>query len=162
MTPCDSHALRKQSETVHTYNAHGRREIMFSAHANACVGGGPTGTLFASFDVAPGASSGQGPALPKVRFDTTVRPPEIANDVSYVTVGGMVTDDDGFVGKLVLDWGGRYAGADPSGGRDRMPAQRERLAAPEHGVDPEQSRGHAPLRRGRRLPGDPHRDLHRV
>jgi hypothetical protein len=105
MIPCDAHALRKQAEVTHTYNAHGRREIMFTAFANGCAGEGPMGTLFASFDVAPGASSSQGPSLPHVRFDTTIRPAEIANDISYVTVGGMVTDDDGFVKRLVLDWG---------------------------------------------------------
>jgi hypothetical protein len=105
MGECNSHSLVKRAEVAHTYNAHGRREIMFSAFANGCVGDGPQGILFASFDVAPGASSAQGPVLPKVHFDTTVRPPEIANDISYVTVAGMATDDDGFIQKLVLNWG---------------------------------------------------------
>jgi hypothetical protein len=105
MRECDSHALVKRAEVVHTYNAHGRMEIMFSAFANGCVGDGPTGGLYASFDVAPGASSAQGPTPPNVRFDTSVRPPDIANDISYVTVAGMVTDDDGFIKRLVLDWG---------------------------------------------------------
>lgn len=122
MRECDAHALVKRSEVVHTYNAHGRREIMFSAFANGCAGDGPQGTLFASFDVAPGAGTGQGPALPNVRFDTTVRPPEIPNDSRYLTVGGMVTDDDGFIQKLILDWGDGTAQNLPGAGMGCRPS----------------------------------------
>lgn len=33
-----------------------------------------------------------------------VKRAEVASDISYMTVGGMVTDDDGFLTKLVLNW----------------------------------------------------------
>lgn len=105
MTECDAYALTKQTEVVHTYNAHGRREFMFDAFANGCAGDGPVATLYGSFDVAPGVSSGQGPSLPTVNFDTTVPLLGHETDPTYITVAGMAVDADGFITKLLLDWG---------------------------------------------------------
>ncbi len=103
--PCSAYDFGRRAEVAHTYNAHGRREFMFSAFANGCKGDGPLGTLYGSFDVAPGVSSAQGPSLPIVRFDRTVPLAGHENDPSYLTVVGQAIDSDGYITKMVLDWG---------------------------------------------------------
>jgi hypothetical protein len=104
--PCD--APDPAIDAPHTYNRAGVHQFMVDARrvvgTNACDDE-HGGVLYGSFDVAPGVSTAQGPSEPVVKFDTSSRPKGHEKDFSYVSLWGEVTDDDGWVRSLVVDFG---------------------------------------------------------
>jgi hypothetical protein len=89
----------------HTYNLDGRWTFAVSAGTPDCGATIPDGTLFGSFDVGPGKSTAQGPALPQVTVDQSTRPPGHDEDYSWVSMAGQVLEDDGWIRSVTLDWG---------------------------------------------------------
>ena len=63
------------------------------------------GDLYAYIDIAPGTSSGQGPSLPVVQVDNSTPPPKHQNDSAWMTLWGHARDEDGFIKKLIVEWG---------------------------------------------------------
>src|SRR3954462_1855175 len=85
------------------YNQPGRYEFLAGAmRGKSCD---DQGDLYAYIDVAPGTSSGQGPDLPVVKVDSSTPKPGHEGDPAWLTLWGDATDDDGYITKLVIDWG---------------------------------------------------------
>ena len=104
----------------HTYNGSGRREFMVQVETERCQHGSQ-GVVYGAFDIAPGTPTAQGPALPTVKFDSSVPVKGHESDPRYVTLWGEAADEDGFITKLVVDFGdGTSRTFDP----DNVPCQR--------------------------------------
>jgi hypothetical protein len=89
-------------ELTHTYNKAGRLDFLVQGVSNACK---RNGQVYGTFDVAPGKTTKQGPALPAVKVDTSTPPPGHENDAHWVSLWGEAEDTDGWLRKLVVTWG---------------------------------------------------------
>lgn len=85
------------------YNQAGRYEFLAGAMSGSSCRN--QGDIYAYIDIGPGTSTGQGPDLPVVKVDSSTPAPGHEGDPSYVTLWGQGTDDDGFVRRIVVDWG---------------------------------------------------------
>lgn len=105
----------------HTYNRAGQHRFMVQV---ARVVGGASGcapdhaVLYGTFDVSPGTSTAQGPVQPVVKLDRSIPVKGHEGDPAYITLWGEASDEDGWIRKLVVDFGDgtprkTYAG-DPS------------------------------------------------
>jgi hypothetical protein len=118
------------------YNSAGRHDFLTSATAGSCSR--QQGTLYGTVDIAEGTHSAQGPAAPQVAFDTSLPPPGHKNDPGWLTLDGGGSDADGYVQRLVVDWGDgnteafTQALSDCVEGRDGWPAESE-LRLPPYG-----------------------------
>ena len=84
------------------YNKSGRYEFEAVAYARSCD---HNAGFYAWIDVADGTSSGQGPALPVVKIDSSTPKSGHEGDPAWLTLWGDATDDDGYITKLIVDWG---------------------------------------------------------
>jgi hypothetical protein len=85
------------------YNRPGRYEFLAGAmRGKSCD---DQGDLYAYIEIAPGTSSGQGPDLPAVKVDSSTPKSGHEGDPAWLTLWGDATDDDGYLTKLVIDWG---------------------------------------------------------
>lgn len=84
------------------YNRSGRYEFLVGAFSPTCNN---QGDLYAWVDVGAGTTTAQGPDLPVVKVDSSTPAPGHENDPSYVTLWGQGDDDDGYITKLVVNWG---------------------------------------------------------
>ena len=93
--------------STHTYNLDGRWTFGVYPIIGSCRDPGPhaSPSLFGSIEVMPGTTTAQGPARPRVIVDTTTRPAGHETDYSWASVAGEVTEEDGWIRSVELDWG---------------------------------------------------------
>ena len=117
--PVSSESLECSNVGPHTrtftatrsYNKAGRWQFTLTARTSDCIhdpGAQPlNGYLYGWIEVVPGGTTtSQGPSLPTFRNGVTrYGPTQYDNDPSYVTVAAQVSDADGYVAKLVVDYG---------------------------------------------------------
>jgi hypothetical protein len=137
--PCEApHQTTTTVSFTTYYNAAGQHEFLAGATAGNCSG--DQGELYGVVEIAEGSHSYQGPALPQVTLDTSLPPPGHDGEPGWLTLAGGGSDADGYVHRLVVDWGdGSTASwSEPlSGcveGRDGWPAESE-LQLPPYGDD---------------------------
>jgi hypothetical protein len=105
----DVHCMQGPTGTAYdaeystVYNQAGRYEFLAGAMSGTSCG--EQGDIYAWIDIAPGSSTGQGPELPVVQVDNSTPPPKHQDDPAWVTLWGEAKDADGFITKLVVDWG---------------------------------------------------------
>lgn len=91
---------------THTYNKAGQWEFLVMAHELGCTGDEGQFSLYGTVDVASGVSTKQGPNPPVIDvWDSSTRPEGHEDDFSYVTISGHAHDEDGYIVKLVVDFG---------------------------------------------------------
>lgn len=89
---------------THTYNRAGRWLFNVQAMTGNCREPGKSNSLFGALEVGPGPSTGQGPEVPNVSiYQTGHVGPQL--DRTWATVVAEVTDDDGWIRSMSLDWG---------------------------------------------------------
>jgi hypothetical protein len=91
----------------HVYNKAGRWKFTFTAATNECGGPNPLyAYMYGWVEVAPGGPpTSQGPSLPSFRSIGRYGPTQYDGDPSWVTVHAKATDVDGYIAKLVVDYG---------------------------------------------------------
>ncbi len=93
-------------ERRHAYNVDGRWTFNVSGWAGGCQGSPTTGgELFGTLEVAPGVTTAQGPFPPRVSAGSTVQPEGRENDHSWLSLVANVEDEDGWVRRIIVDWG---------------------------------------------------------
>ncbi|MGI8684590.1 MAG: hypothetical protein ACR2MO_05800 [Acidimicrobiales bacterium] len=92
------------ADYTHVYNRPGRWEFGFQAATGACGTNATYGVLRAYVGVEVGTPTSQGPALPKVLV-AEARAPGQAVVAGALEVHADGTDEDGFVTRLVIDFG---------------------------------------------------------
>ena len=101
----------KRAETTHVYNGEGRWDFMVAALTGNCTHRTTTHpTMLGSLFIGAGTPhTGQGPSLPAVTVDTYMGTgrPDAPNEL---LLGASATDADGFITKLVTDWGDGASG----------------------------------------------------
>lgn len=101
--PCDS--PDPDVSFTHTYNRGGRKEFMVQAgHSRSCGASGD-GAVYGTFDVADGPATSQGPSLPVVKFDRSTPVPGHEDDPRYVSLWAEADEADGYLTKLVVNFG---------------------------------------------------------
>ena len=91
--------------TSHTYNLDGRYAFNVMASTGSCTTSGPRANLFGTIEIAPGLTTAQGPSLPHVDVDYSVQPPGHDDDLSWLSLAGLVTEEDGWIRRVSIDWG---------------------------------------------------------
>ena len=103
---CYAPATTARFETRHAYNLDGRWTFNVSGQSGGCAGAPLViGELFGTIEVAPGITTAQGPVPPTVLVDSTVQPQGHENDYSWLSLAGMVDDSEGWVRRILVDWG---------------------------------------------------------
>ena len=87
------------------YNREGRYEFIAGVMTPSHQSCGNQGDIYAWIQVGPGTSTDQGPSLPVVQVDNSTPPPKHQNDPAWMTLWGHARDDDGYLTKLIVDWG---------------------------------------------------------
>jgi hypothetical protein len=91
-----------RGELRHAYNRGGRWTFRLGARAGGLCGPGEVvyGSLEGVIQIGAGSSSPQGPSLP------TVRPASIhPYEPRVITLSAEAQDDDGYIARLIVDWG---------------------------------------------------------
>lgn len=91
---------------THTYNLPGPKEFLFSAGTGNCSVAPKVAALQGWLDVAPGARpTTQGPVLPTVKVSRGMPVAGHENDRTYASLAGDAYDQDGYLARVVIDWG---------------------------------------------------------
>lgn len=99
------------AKATRSYNKPGRWRFTLTGLTLDCfhdpAAQGYNGYLYGWIEVAPGGTAtSQGPSLPAFRNGVgRYGPTQYDNDPSYVTVHAQVSDIDGYISKLVIDYG---------------------------------------------------------
>lgn len=107
--------------TSHVFNLDGRWTFDVQAITGNCETPTVAGSLFGTIEIGRGTSTAQGPALPQVRIGLSGQPPGHADDFSWLSLSPLVTEEDGWIRSITIDWGdgsrpGVYAGTSFDGG----------------------------------------------
>lgn len=105
---CADAVLGSSTWTItRAYNKAGRWKFTFTGITKEC--GGPPNEypyMYGWIEVAPGGpATSQGPSLPTFKTFGRMGPTQYDNDHSHLAVIAQVTDTDGYVFKIVVDWG---------------------------------------------------------
>lgn len=95
-------------ETTHVYNVHGHMSFMFGAIPGNCQRqaagiNDAQAVMYGYIDIAPGTASAQGPTRPSASL-ARMRWVGHETDLSYLSVGGRASDQDGYISRLTVDW----------------------------------------------------------
>lgn len=94
----------RTTQTTQVFNKAGRWEFVFSGITGNCGTSGVSAHMYAWIEVAPGTSTSQGPQQPTIVADRYGPAPHW-DEPGYVTVYGRARDEDGYISKLVVDYG---------------------------------------------------------
>lgn len=94
----------RTTQTSQVFNKAGRWEFVYSGITGNCRTSGVPAHMYAWIEVAPGTSTSQGPQQPTIKVDRYGPAPHW-DEPGYVTVYGQGRDEDGYVAKLVVDYG---------------------------------------------------------
>lgn len=103
---CPQPRTTQRSATFeHTWNKAKRWVLQLQASQSGCdAGGGSTHVVMrVSIDITPGTTTSNGPSQPTVKVDQST--PPRPGDTSYASYFGTARDSDGYLTKLVLDYG---------------------------------------------------------
>ena len=95
----------RRFKAAHAYNVDGRWTFSVSGFYGGCEQPPVSGYLFGTIEVGPGVSTAQGPFPPEMNVDRSVQPKGHESDYSWVSVAGFVRDPDGWLRRIVVDWG---------------------------------------------------------
>jgi hypothetical protein len=90
---------------AHVYNKPGKTPFLVQVGTGTHCAALGDGALYGWFDVAPGVTTAQGPALPIVKLDSSDPVPGHAGDASYLSLWGEGADADGYLDRFVAAWG---------------------------------------------------------
>jgi hypothetical protein len=96
------------TEFEHVYARSGNYTLLVSASQLGCADPSQIGSVRIPFPVGGSsvAAGGQGPSLPSVNADSTLREGIVpVYDTAWVTLYAAAVDRDGWLRKLVVDWG---------------------------------------------------------
>lgn len=88
----------------HAYNKAGRWEFALNASSTTCGDNMAYGSLYGWIEVAAGVATSQGPTPPAITVGRYAPAPH-SDDPSYATVYAQAWDDDGYIARLVVDYG---------------------------------------------------------
>jgi hypothetical protein len=103
-TACPQPVTTSRTATFeHTWNRAGKWVLQLQANESSCGGGDAYALMRVTVEITAGTTTSNGPAKPTVKVDRDQQPRP--GDDSYAAYYGHAEDEDGWISRLVLDYG---------------------------------------------------------